>query len=295
MVRDFGVGVVATMGVWLHVLVGAAQADQGDAKPPENFLHVGERIYSGGEPHSDAAFEFLAEQGIKTVVSVDGAKPDVEAAKKHGLRYIHIPIGYDGVPEEAERAIARVKRDVEGPVFFHCQHGTHRGPAAASIACVATGEMRGADALTILERAGTSKDYAGLWRDVEAFVPPAPGAQLPELVEVAEVSSFAAAMAMLDRANDNLKLCRDAGWTTPADHPDLVVEREARLLFEGMRESARNAPADSEAQLSAWLAEAEVAATEFESAVRAGDFVAAAARFNSLAESCKKCHFAYRN
>ncbi len=277
------------------VICVRARAGDPEAKAPENFMKVGARIYSGGEPHSESAFEFLAGQGIRTVVSVDGAKPDVEAAKKHGLRYIHIPIGYDGVPEEAERAIARVMRDVEGPVFFHCHHGTHRGPAAAAIACVAAGETRGADALQILERAGTGKDYAGLWRSVETFTPPAAGAELPELVEVAEVSSFAAAMAMLDRANDNLKLCRDAGWKTPADHPDLVVEREAKLLFEGVRESARNAPAEAEAQLTGWFAEAKTLATQFEAAVRAGDFETAGARFTGLAESCKKCHVAYRN
>jgi protein tyrosine phosphatase (PTP) superfamily phosphohydrolase (DUF442 family) len=258
-------------------------------------MQVGERIFSGGEPHSAAMFEYLAAQGIKTIVSVDGAKPDVETAKKFGLRYVHIPIGYDGVPAEAGLAIARVLRDLEGPVFFHCHHGQHRGPAAAAVACVAAGETSGADALAILERAGTSKDYAGLWESVEMFSPPAPGTVLPDLVEVAQISSFAAAMAMLDRANDNLKLCRDAGWKTPADHPDVVVEREAKLLWEGMRESARNAPHDSDDQLVAWLNESESLAAEFESAVRARDLETAAARFNALAESCKKCHVEYRD
>jgi hypothetical protein len=44
----------------------------------------------------------------------------------------------------------------------------------------------------------TSKKYPRLWRDMEAYVPPDPGDVLPELVEVAEVKSLAAAMAKMD-------------------------------------------------------------------------------------------------
>ena len=28
----------------------------------------------------------------------DGAKPDVTAAERYGLRYVHLPVGYDGIP-----------------------------------------------------------------------------------------------------------------------------------------------------------------------------------------------------
>ena len=100
--------------------------------------------------------------------------------------------------------------------------------------------MTGKEALSILVRAGTSKDYTGLWRDVEAYTPPPADAELPELVEVAEVGSFTAAMAQVDRAFDNLKLCRDAKWTVPPDHPDLVPAQEALLLQEGLHEAGRN-------------------------------------------------------
>jgi hypothetical protein len=36
----------------------------------------------------------------QTIISVDGARPNVDAAKKEGLSYVHIPIGYNGVPRK---------------------------------------------------------------------------------------------------------------------------------------------------------------------------------------------------
>src|SRR4051812_11985448 len=62
-----------------------------------NTVRIHERVISGGLPEGDAAFEELKELGIKTLISVDGVKPDVAQAKKFGMRYVHLPHGYDGV------------------------------------------------------------------------------------------------------------------------------------------------------------------------------------------------------
>ena len=83
----------------------------------QNLLQVSRRIFSGGEPNGDEAFASLARLGVRTVVSVDGVKPDVEATRKHGLRYVHIPIGYDGVEKKAGLSLARLVRDADGPFF----------------------------------------------------------------------------------------------------------------------------------------------------------------------------------
>ncbi len=40
-----------------------------------NFFAVGTNLFSGGQPEGDAAFAELARLGVKTIVSVDGAKP----------------------------------------------------------------------------------------------------------------------------------------------------------------------------------------------------------------------------
>ena len=260
-----------------------------------NVLRVSDRIYSGSEPHGDEGFESLAKLGITTVVSVDGARPNVEAAKTHGLRYVHIPIGYDGIPGEAGKALARLMREAKGPVYIHCHHGRHRGPAAAAAACIASGEMTGRDALKILVTAGTGKEYAGLWRDVEAFSPPKPDENLPVLVEVAKVDSLAAAMAKMDRSFDNLKLCQGASWAVPADHPDLVPSQEALLVREGLHEAGRNLTNDHDQQFKHWLLDAEKTARGLEDALKTGQADRANEQFLLMQKSCKQCHAKYRD
>lgn len=261
-----------------------------------NLLQVSDRLYSGGEPHGDEAFASLARLGVKMVVSVDGAKPDVHAARKHGLRYVHIPIGYGGIDKEAGLSLARLVSDAEGPFYIHCHHGRHRGPAAAAVACVATGDVDGKGAIKILERAGTGKGYAGLWRDVERYQVPCDDAVLPALVEVAEIGSFAGAMAQIDRAYDNLRLCRDARWSTPDEHPDLVPAHEALLLKEGLRESARNLPDEFGDEFRTWITEAESIAQNLEDSCNAGEpDDELSKRFQALTKSCNQCHEKYRN
>jgi protein tyrosine phosphatase (PTP) superfamily phosphohydrolase (DUF442 family) len=260
--------------------------------------HVSDRIYSGSEPEGEIGFSSLQELGVKTIVSVDGAKPRVELARRHGLKYVHIPIGYDGISREAGAALTRVVRDAEQPIYIHCHHGKHRGPAAAAVACIAAGKVDSKLALEILVRAGTSKDYSGLWRDVEAYQPPAPGEKLPELVEVAQVDSLTAAMSQVDRAFDNLKLCRDAKWADPPDHPDLVPVQEAIQLQEGFHEAGRTLDSDRPElgrEFKSWLADAEMLATQMKASLDARNSAAAGVQLTRLEQGCKHCHNKYRD
>jgi protein tyrosine phosphatase (PTP) superfamily phosphohydrolase (DUF442 family) len=275
----------------------AASAGSKKADPPglHNLMQVTNRIYSGSEPHGEEGIASLKVLGIKTIVSVDGARPAVETARKYGMRYVHIPIGYDGVPEEAGQSLARLMREAETPIYVHCHHGKHRGPAAVAVACVAGGDMTGKEALEILVRSGTSKDYTGLWRDVEAYTPPPADAELPELVEVAEVGSFTAAMAQVDRAFDNLKQCRDVKWTVPPDHPDLVPAQEALLLQEGLHEAGRNLDEGYDEQFRTWLAAAEAQAVELRAALQTKDSERATMIGTQVEQACKQCHAAYRD
>jgi protein tyrosine phosphatase (PTP) superfamily phosphohydrolase (DUF442 family) len=97
-----------------------------------NVFPITDKFYSGSCPEGEAGFGSLRALGVRTVISVDGARPDVELARKHGLRYVHLPIGYDGVPRQQALRIARAVRDLPGPVYLHCHHGKHRGPVTAS-------------------------------------------------------------------------------------------------------------------------------------------------------------------
>ena len=103
-----------------------------------NLFRATTNVFSGNSPDSDAAFAEIAKLGVKTIISVDGGKPDVELARKHGLRYIHLPIGYDGVPANRVAELVKAAQSSHGPLYVHCHHGRHRGPAAVAVICQAT-------------------------------------------------------------------------------------------------------------------------------------------------------------
>jgi protein tyrosine phosphatase (PTP) superfamily phosphohydrolase (DUF442 family) len=261
--------------------------------PLENLRKLSPTIYSGGEPVGDAAFSKLAEMGIRAVISVDGIRPDIEGARKHGLRYIHIPVGYEGVNPNARAALTRVVRDITGPVFIHCHHGKHRGPAAAAVACMAAGQMTHEQALEYMKVAGAGQEYQGLWTDVREFQPLAADAQLPELVEAAKVEPLAAFMSALDRPWDAVKAAQTAGWKPGAD-PTKAPAQQALLLWEGLRESRRTLDGSDET-LEATMDEAVQHASDLRQALEANQLEVATAAYKKLEASCAQCHVDYRN
>lgn len=207
----------------------------------ESFLEPFPGVYSGGEPQGREELEQLAALGVKTIISVDGSEPDVETARQLGMRYVHVPIGYDGLETDQSLTIARALRDLPGPVFFHCYHGKHRGPAAAATAAVLTGRATNDEALAFLTTVGTSPNYAGLWACVreasadDAWMIDAAPADFPEVVHP---DGLVGTMAAVGRALDNLKLLRDVSWAAHPDHPDLVGANEAGRLADDMRRIA---------------------------------------------------------
>ena len=273
----------------------AASVEGSDYPHLHNLLRASGQIYSGGEPHGAEAFAELQRLGVKTVVSVDGACPQVNLAEKYGLRYVHIPIGYDGIPEEAGKSLARLMQEAEGPLYIHCHHGKHRGPAAAAVACIASGATDGDGALEILRRAGTHEGYVGLWRDVESYQPPGADEALPELVSIADVGSMATAMARIDRAKDNLGLAKEAQWSAVVEHPDIVAAQEALILREALHETGRHLSADYDELFGELLVESESIAIDLEMAIKLHQPEAARHHFERLLKSCQQCHVKYRD
>ena len=261
----------------------------------QHVLQASRTVFSGGEPHGEKAFTSLKELGVKTIVSVDGLRPDVETAKKYGIKYVHIPIGYDEVSEKACLSLLAVARADSGPVYVHCHHGQHRGPAAAAILCMAEGGTDKQQAKRILEMAKTSKEYAGLWRDVANYRLPALNVTLPTLVEAAEVESLAKSMAQVDRQWDILKLCKEANWQTPNAHPDRSPARAALLVKEGLHEANRTLQQNHDEQFKKWLADAEATAEQIETDLKAGRHTRLDQQMTKLEQSCKTCHVKYRN
>ncbi len=265
----------------------------------QNTFRVTDRIYSGSQPDSDAAFEALAALGVRTIVSVDGSKPDVERAHRFGIRYIHLPFGYDGVPPNRVAQLARVPRLTEGPIYVHCHHGMHRGPTAVAVMCEADDGWTPAQAVAWLHEAGTAADYPGLYRSAREFKKPNQE-QLDaatEFPEVAQTSTLVDTMVAIDEHFSWLKRSQKAGWKMPAGHPDLTPAHEATMLWELIREIPRNLdlgdrPEDFRRKLGA----AERAADQLRRVLAgSADGPAMDTAFSESDQSCAACHRSYRN
>ncbi|MFG0250319.1 MAG: hypothetical protein ACF8OB_15650 [Phycisphaeraceae bacterium JB051] len=257
--------------------------------------------FSGAVPEGEAGFATLKGMGIKTVISVDGAKPDLAAAGKFGLRYVHLPIGYDGVPTDRQLELARALRDLDGPIYIHCHHGKHRSAAATGAACVTLGKMTSEDAVGRMKVSGTSPKYKGLYSDVShAMI--ANDAKLNEasnaFPQTWQTKGIVDAMVAIDVASEHLKDVQKAGWQTPVDHPDLVPAAEAGRLADLLRNLQDDADVKAEPQeLTDWMLESAAYASKLETMIVQDKAEPALldAQFKVIRDACNACHVKYRN
>lgn len=266
----------------------------------ENFYQLSDRFYSGSAPEGEAGFEALRKLGIKTIITVDGAKPDADTARRFGIRYVHLPIGYDGVPAAQAVKLVKAAETLPGPIYIHCHHGLHRGPAGAAVICEAAEGWQPEQAEAWLHLAGTSSNYPGLYRSVEQFRPPSEAAlaKVPDdFPEKSPVSPLADVMIQVDGRVDNLKLIKKAGYKTPSNHPDLEPAQEALLLDELFKELLRSPAVEKHpADFKSKLADAERSAAAFQQSIAGGPAGAVAdAAFQKLNDACAACHKSYRN
>ncbi len=208
----------------------------------ENFFKLSERVYSGAAPEGDAAFVALQKLGIKTVITVDGSTPNIELAHKYGMRYVHLPHGYNGINTNTEAQLVKAAESLPGPIYIHCHHGKHRGPTAAAIVCMATEGWSADRAETWLVTAGTATNYLGLFKTVRQFRPPSPDelkAIPSDFPETVRASGLVDSMVAIDERWDNLKAIRKAGYDAPKDNKDIDPANEAVILWEHFREAQR--------------------------------------------------------
>jgi protein tyrosine phosphatase (PTP) superfamily phosphohydrolase (DUF442 family) len=264
-----------------------------------NAYVIHEKVISGGEPHGEDAFAALSKLGVKTVISVDGAKPEVELAKKHGMRYVHLPHSYDGVPEKRAQELAKAVRDLPGPIYIHCHHGKHRSPAAAAVACVGAGLLPAADARSFLETAGTSKNYRGLYQSAEI------ARRLEdklfdeleiEFPETVDVPPLADAMVALERTHDHVKQIAANNWQPLPKHPDIDTAHETLLLREHYTELLRTEDVSGQpAEFQKLMQEGEDAAKALERAMAEADYASAANALTAIDRNCVSCHKTFRD
>lgn len=271
-----------------------------------NLFALGTNVFSGNTPEGEEGFAALAKLGVKTIISVDGAKPEVELARKHGLRYVHLPHGYDGISTNLQLQLIKAGQSLPGPIYVHCHHGKHRGPAAAAVICMADQGWNKAQAEAFLVKAGTATNYVGLYGVVREFKKPTIEqlrAMPLSFPETAKVSGLVEVMVQIDERWEHLKAIRAAGYLSPKEQPDLQPANETVILWEHYREAQRFPETIQHgSDMIEQFKSAENAAKEVERLLR---LFAAEARpeikgqldkaFDGVAKSCSTCHQAHRD
>ena len=282
-----------------------------------NLLQIHQRVYSGGLPEGREAFAELQRRGVRTLISVDGAHPDVTLAGEFGLRYVHLPHGYDGIPAERRQQLARAIHSLPSPIYVHCHHGKHRSPAAAAAGCVGAGLLSPEAVTQVLALAGTHTGYTGLFRDARASQPLAAKdlEALPdEFVPVAELPAMTEAMVAIEHRFDlvqrklrELPVSPPSETSSPGGAPQ-EAEHESLLLWEHYRELARmDDPRVHEPSFAIWLRDGELLAAQLHEAVQniaAGERHASRLkatvdelplRLRRMESNCQACHRQYRD
>lgn len=289
-----------------HALTALPSVD--DQSPSDfpglhNVVAYEKDFYSGSVPEGPEGFETLKAMGIHTIISVDGAAPDIEAAHEAGMRYIHLPIGYNGFNESRRIELARATRDAleQGPVYIHCHHGKHRSAGAAGTIATSLGWSTAEDMVARMKVSGTSPAYKGLY----ACTANATTIAISELdsinadfPEVSRPVGIVKSMVEIDEINEHLKAIEKAQWRVPADHPDLVPVAEAGRMADifrvlGESEQLKSRPAE----FLEMLREHSDNAQKLEDLLAADTIDAAAlsAQFKIVQADCKTCHARYRD
>lgn len=280
----------------------------GESKPKDfpglpNVVTYHDGFICGGVPEGDAGFDTLAAMGIKTIISVDGSAPEPERAAARGIRYIHLPIGYNGFDERRKLELVRATRDAmaDGPVYIHCHHGKHRSAGAAATIAESLGWMTPQQGVALMKVSGAAPNYTGLYAcatsatvlaaaDIDAIPADFPAVSKP--------SGYVQAMVEIDDALDHLKAIEKAGWGVPADDPDLVPAAEAGRLADLFR-AAQNTPYAKRkpADFAGMMMTAHSNSQALEDLLAGGerDGSKLSAQLKLVAASCKDCHAKYRD
>ncbi|HGY90972.1 MAG TPA: hypothetical protein ENK43_07355 [Planctomycetes bacterium] len=288
------------------LLVKLPQVAPAESPALHNVFELSDHIISGSEPHGETAFRLLEERGVKTIISVDGKIPDVEMARRHGIRYVHIPIEYKGISDDEILRLAKTFRELEPPFYVHCFHGRHRGPAAAAIGRLVKDGVSRAQALAEMRQwSGTSSKYRGLYDTIaRASIPGAEvtGAFRYDFPSAVRVEGIRQSMVVIPRAFDHLKALKKNRWAADPRHPDIDALNESLKLAEAF--AAAEASADTAGRpddFRAWMKSSvkeSAALVELLRRVEQGDGRAAVdadAAFGRMKKLCASCHGIYRN
>jgi protein tyrosine phosphatase (PTP) superfamily phosphohydrolase (DUF442 family) len=153
-------------------------------------------LYRSGQP-GEGDFEWLAQQGIKSVVSMREEYDDgADRLKGLGINYLYLPVTDHRIPtdEQARKFLEFMHDSKNWPVLVHCKGGQGR---AAIMSALARYSMQGWTMDRALEEAklyrpfqfkifGEQRRFLNSWKDRFAPAAYAPGKSLPAWTVAAE-------------------------------------------------------------------------------------------------------------
>lgn len=274
------------MKLFLSILFILVLACVGTTSVPENFTRINDGLYSGGSPEAEQ-FSYLKAQGIKSIICVDGAAPNLQKASENGLVYKHIPVTYDKITLDQQKQLAKAYEELEKPVYIHCHHGKHRGPAAAAIVLKNHYDWQNDKLIKFLIESGTSKNYTGLYKVVGESKKIDKSQWLNvEVPETAEVEPLARTMADLDRVWVQLKKQMEKPFS---DESYRTAQNRSLLLREYFVELHRMPDSkfdDEYLEIIEKIKQLETSLQNKFSPVKA---------FQAVGKDCKSCHEDYRD
>lgn len=243
-----------------------------DPQLPERHQRWSDDLGQGGTP-DPARYADLAAEGYAALLCVDGQAPDAAAAEAAGLTLYHVPIGYGAMSDYQRLAILRAARAAPGPLYVYCQHGKHRGPAAAALVRLDRGVAKSEVLEGFLET--VNAHYAGLIAGVREFERPSDAE-----VESVGVPPAGVANKPLGMAMDDV----DEHYAALQETPSAEL---AALLRQDFKETTRL----TEGELAADLAAAGAEAGAIEALLDRGPpDEALLDRIAAFAERCVHCH-----
>ena len=151
------------------------------AAAPANTMHnipryqqVAEGFYRGGQPDR-AGFDFLKQQGVKTIINFKEENGEEAIVRALGMNYIHIPMRVTVWSRISDSSIRKyfeaINNPANFPVFVHCERGADRTGAMVGLYRIAVQGWDGTRAFREARAIGMRWWYTGLKQQLYTFKP----------------------------------------------------------------------------------------------------------------------------
>lgn len=98
----------------------------------KNFYRIGKNVYRSDQP-SAACFRELEKFGIREVLNLRCFHSDIKEARGTSIRLHHLRTRATLLSLDDLIEAMRIIRDKQGPLLFHCWHGSDRTGAVAAM------------------------------------------------------------------------------------------------------------------------------------------------------------------